>query len=84
MTNFSLNITERGLRQWRRNQLRKGGNYEYLINYWCYYPGFVAAGFYLLPQFRLADPYSPDYWSYSRYHLATADCVWAILSFIHP
>jgi hypothetical protein len=50
----------------------RGGGYEYFVNYWHYYLRFVAAGFYLLPQSRLADPYSTYYCSYSRYHLATA------------
>lgn len=40
----------------------------------------MAARFYLLPRFRLADPYSLDYWSYSPYHLATAECASAILN----
>jgi hypothetical protein len=50
----------------------RGGNYEHFINYWHYYLRFVAAGFYLLPQFRLADPYSTYYCSYSCNYLAAA------------
>ena len=53
----------------------KGRYYVYIINHWHHYPRFVVDGYYLLPQFRLADPYSLDYRSYFPHNLATAKCI---------
>jgi hypothetical protein len=40
----------------------------------------VAAWIHLFPQFGLANPHSTDYWSYSSYHLAAAECASPFLS----
>jgi hypothetical protein len=49
---------------------KKGGSYGYLVNYWHYSPGFVAARFIGSSFFGLTDLYSTCYWSYSNNNLA--------------
>ena len=53
-----------------KSKLVKGIQYEYIIGYRCYFPGFMAAGFIHSSFFRRIDLYSAGYWSYSNNYLA--------------